>query len=64
MGWGGSSGWTKKLDCTSALQILIKAQIKVATIATEDIWGEIDSADDLKLYEKLYQAKEFQLQAS
>lgn len=44
----------KKLDCTSALQILISNQVKIKAVAIDDMWGEIDNANDLKLYEKIY----------
>lgn len=44
----------KKLDCTSALQIMILNQMKIEAVAIDDIWGEVDNAEDLRLYEKLY----------
>ena len=44
----------KKLDCTSALQILVSNDIKIKAIAIDDMWGEADNADDLRLYEELY----------
>ncbi len=44
----------KKLDCTSALQILILNNIKIKAVAIDDMWGEADSANDLRLYEELY----------
>ena len=45
----------KKLDCTSALQILITNHVKIKAVAIDNMWGEVDNANDLKLYEKLYQ---------
>lgn len=44
----------KKLDCTSALQILILNQVKIKAVAIDDMWGEVDNANDLRLYEELY----------
>lgn len=44
----------KKLDCTSALQILILNNIKIEAVAIDDMWGEADNANDLRLYEELY----------
>jgi hypothetical protein len=44
----------EKLDCTSMLKILIRSGIKIKGIAISAQWGEIDSASDLELYEKIY----------
>jgi len=44
----------KKLDCTSALQILIENQIKIKAVGIDDMWGEVDNYNDLKLYERIY----------
>lgn len=44
----------KKLDCTSMLQILIENKIKIQALAIDDMWGEVDNANDLKLYEEIY----------
>lgn len=44
----------EKLDCTSALQILIENKIKIQAVAIDDAWGEVDNANDLQLYEELY----------
>jgi choline kinase len=59
------NGWNKakevlknheiaKLDCTSALQILIKNNLKIKAVAIDSMWGEVDNAGDLELYEKIY----------
>ncbi len=44
----------RKLDCTSSLQILIESGVKIEGVGIEEMWGEIDNQNDLKLYEKLY----------
>ncbi len=44
----------KKLDCTSALQILISNNVKIKAIGIDDMWGEADNTNDLRLYEELY----------
>ena len=46
---------TKTIDFTSALQYLVKEGIKVKCIATNDMWGEIDTKKDLNFYESYYE---------
>lgn len=43
-----------KLDCTSALQILLKNNLKIKAVAIDSTWGEVDNARDLELYERIY----------
>jgi choline kinase len=43
-----------KLDCTSALQILISNGVKIKAVGISEMWGEVDNAGDLELYEKIY----------
>tara|TARA_Y100000816_G_scaffold101042_1_gene70489 strand:- start:1 stop:720 length:720 start_codon:yes stop_codon:yes gene_type:complete len=45
----------KTIDFTSALQFLVKKDVKVKCIATNDIWGEIDTVKDLNFYESYYE---------
>lgn len=44
----------KKLDCTSALQVLISNGVKIKAVGINDMWGEIDNSNDLRLYEEIY----------
>ncbi len=44
----------EKLDCTSMLKILIAHGVKIKAVPIFEKWGEIDSASDLELYEKIY----------
>lgn len=44
----------EKMDSTSMLQILIQNGIKIKAVPIKEMWGEVDSASDLELYEKIY----------
>jgi choline kinase len=43
----------ERLDMTTLLSKLITANIAIATVANHHPWGEIDSEDDLNLYQSL-----------
>ena len=45
----------EKIDFTSVLQHLVNNKISIKCIPTNEIWGEIDTINDLKFYEKYYE---------
>lgn len=45
----------RKLDITSMLKILIENEYKIKGVPISDMWGEIDSQSDIKLYEEIYE---------
>ncbi len=44
----------KTIDFTSALYYLIKKGMKIKCIATNEMWGEIDTIEDLHFYKNYY----------
>jgi len=50
-----------RLDMTTALRLIIAAGTSVAAIPCAGPWGEVDSADDLALYERMVAAGELRL---
>jgi len=47
-----------KLDMTSLLSVLLASSYPIGTVAISGPWGEIDSWDDLALYERMIQEGE------
>tara|TARA_B100000900_G_scaffold384483_1_gene373340 strand:+ start:3314 stop:4039 length:726 start_codon:yes stop_codon:yes gene_type:complete len=47
----------EKIDFTRALQHLIINNIKVKCFSTKELWGEIDTHEDLNFYERYYANK-------
>jgi L-glutamine-phosphate cytidylyltransferase len=52
-----------RLDMTGLLQRLLGQRFPIATIAADGQWGEVDSADDLALYERMIEDGLLQLEA-
>jgi len=52
-----------KLDMTSLLRRLLGQDFPIATVAAEGQWGEVDSASDLALYERMISDGLLQLEA-
>jgi L-glutamine-phosphate cytidylyltransferase len=52
-----------KLDMTGLLQRLLQQGVRIATIPAEGQWGEVDSASDLALYERMIRDGSLQLEA-
>lgn len=50
-----------KLDMTSLLRLLIEGGIKICSVPVVGPWGEMDSGDDLALYERMIAAGELPL---
>ena len=47
-----------RLDMTSLLQLLIDSGVAISAVRVTEPWGEVDSADDLGLYERMIAAGE------
>ena len=52
-----------RLDMTGLLQRLLGQRFPIATIAADGQWGEVDSAGDLALYERMIEDGLLQLEA-
>jgi len=52
-----------RLDMTGLLRALLAQQFPIRTVATAGHWGEIDSASDLALYERMVEDGVLQLEA-
>lgn len=51
-----------RLDMTGMLQRLLGRGFRISTLATDGSWGEVDSAQDLALYERLVAVGELRLE--
>lgn len=40
-------------DITKFLNLLLKKNIRISTVAFDGSWGEVDSIEDLELYEEM-----------
>ena len=52
-----------RLDMTGLLQRLLERRFPIATISADGQWGEVDSASDLALYERMIEDGLLQLEA-
>jgi len=50
------------MDMTTLLRALLDSGFPVGTVGISGHWGEIDSSDDLELYEKMIHAGDLRLE--